>query len=97
MGVTFDQGNAVGWADEHAVRGTGHEVGNVAGPRMDDSLTAYGRLIRTEFSLAWHQIRPLVGEATQLSSEQSMVQQPAVALADYIQLTATRLEIQREW
>ncbi|GAA4029973.1 amidase family protein [Allokutzneria multivorans] len=77
--------------------GAGYAVEEVALPRYTDALTAYGKLISTEFGLSWPRIRPLLTEQSAQHMELSMERVPPSSLADYVRLTGDRHGIVRDW
>jgi amidase len=66
-------------------------------PRLEDALDAYGRMIPTEFALGWPMVRTLLTEEGRRYIELFMEQRPPIGLGRYVQLTAARFGIQRDW
>ena len=66
-------------------------------PRLEDALDAYGRMILTEFALSWPAIKGLLTEEGRRYIELFMEQRPPADLGGYVQLTAARFGIQRDW
>ncbi|WP_210407822.1 amidase [Allokutzneria sp. NRRL B-24872] len=75
----------------------GYAVEEVELPRYTDALTAYGKLISTEFGLSWPRIRPLLTEESARHMELSMERMPPSSLEDYVRVTGERHGIARDW
>lgn len=76
----------------------GYVVETVADvPRTADGLATYGTLITSEFGPAWPGIRPLLTEDSARHMELSMQHQPPADLRTYLQATADRHAIVRDW
>ncbi|MGP4014842.1 amidase [Saccharopolyspora sp. 5N708] len=71
------------------------EVADV--PRMADGIAAYLKMISSEFALVWPRIRPLLTEDSARHMELNIQQQPPLGLGDYLQATADRHAIIRDW
>jgi amidase len=81
-----------------ALREAGYVVDEIEDvPHLAECLDAYGRMLMTEFSLTWPSIRSLLTEEGRRYIELSMAARPPVRLAEYVQLPATRLSLQRDW
>jgi amidase len=75
----------------------GYAVEEAEPPRIDDAIRAYSTLITTEFGLSWPQIRPLLTAASAAHMELSMRRMSPADLAGYLQATATRHGVMRDW
>ncbi|TVL88737.1 amidase [Streptomyces sp. SAJ15] len=75
----------------------GYEVHEVEVPRLDDAVDGYLGLIFTEFSLAWPQLKELLTEDSRRHVEHTLRERPALGLDGYLQLTAARQGVQRDW
>jgi amidase len=80
-----------------ALADAGYAVEEAQPPRLADALTAYGTLITTEFGLRWPQIRGLLTDESAQHMEQSMARRPPADLDGYLQATATRFGVMRDW
>ncbi|RSN55375.1 indole acetimide hydrolase [Amycolatopsis sp. WAC 04182] len=80
-----------------ALAEAGYEVEEAEPPRLADALTSYGTLITAEFSRRWPSIRPLLTEESAQHMELSFAQRPESTLDDYLDATATRFGVMREW
>ncbi|MFB9905817.1 amidase [Allokutzneria oryzae] len=96
FGVHQDVRAAVEQAAD-ALADAGYAVEEVELPRYADALTAYGKLISTEFGLSWPRIRPLLTEESAQHMELSMERMPPCSLADYVKVTGDRHGIVRDW
>lgn len=75
----------------------GYAVETTDVPRIGDAVSAYLTLVASEFALAWPRIRPLLTDESARHMELTMQAQPAPELADYLQATADRHSIVRDW
>ncbi|MEV4127245.1 amidase family protein [Nocardia sp. NPDC049707] len=66
-------------------------------PRLADGLGGYVKMITSEFSLNWPQIRRLLTEESAQHMELNIAGQPPLELADYLRLTADRHSVLRDW
>ena len=66
-------------------------------PRLTDGLTGYGKMITSEFAPRWPRIRPLLTEESARHMELSIAAQPPVSLEEYLQVTADRHGLLRDW
>ncbi|WP_433557122.1 amidase [Pseudonocardia xinjiangensis] len=80
-----------------ALADAGYVVEEAEPPRIDDATQAYSTLITTEFGLSWPRIRPLLTAASAAHMELSMRRRPPADLAAYLQATATRHGVMRDW
>lgn len=80
-----------------ALEQAGHAVEEVALPRVEEANAAYGQMIMTEFSLAWPMLRRLLGTPGRRYIELAMQLDRPVDLAGYLELTALRQGLQRDW
>ncbi|MDN5914073.1 MAG: hypothetical protein L0I76_02985 [Pseudonocardia sp.] len=79
------------------LREAGYQVEEAEPPRLADALTSYGTMISSEFGLQWPQIRRLLTDESARHMELSMARQPPGDLAGYLEATATRFGVMREW
>ncbi|MEV6427171.1 amidase [Nocardia sp. NPDC051463] len=79
------------------LRKAGYLVEEVETPALAEALEVYAGLISTEFSLVWSNIRPLLSVTGRRHLELIMQRRPPLDLAGYVQLTAARLGVQRQW
>lgn len=75
----------------------GYAVAETDVPRLTDGLVGYGKMITSEFGLTWPRIRPLLTEDSARHMELNMRRQPPLELADYLQVTADRYALVRDW
>ncbi|MFC4009943.1 amidase [Nonomuraea purpurea] len=75
----------------------GYAVEEADVPRLTDGLTAYLKMITSEFGLTWPRLRTLLTEDSARHMELNMQRQPSLDLADYLRLTADRHSIIRDW
>ncbi|GAA3212051.1 hypothetical protein GCM10020216_017020 [Nonomuraea helvata] len=75
----------------------GYAVEEADVPRLTDGLTSYLKMITSEFGLTWPRLRTLLTEESARHMELNLKQQPPLDLADYLQLTADRHAIIRDW
>ncbi|GAA1345559.1 amidase [Saccharothrix algeriensis] len=81
-----------------ALSDAGYEVAEVPDvPALDEALSAYGRLLMTEFTPAWPVVRTLLGEGGHRYVEQSMAESPPVDVTEYVRLTGVVLGVKRAW
>ncbi|SOD63386.1 amidase [Streptomyces zhaozhouensis] len=81
-----------------ALSDAGHAVEEIDDvPRLAETLEVYGRLIMTEFSLAWPHIGPVVPENSRAYIEMSMERAKPADLAEYLRLTGVWLGLRRSW
>jgi amidase len=66
-------------------------------PSLDAAYDAYCRMIFTEFSLSWPEVRRLLTPQSRRHVEYSLAEYPPVSFGEYVELTGVRLRIQREW
>ncbi|WET77973.1 amidase [Amycolatopsis sp. QT-25] len=80
-----------------ALADAGYDVEEAEPPRLADALTSYGTLITAEFSRRWPSIRSLLTDESAQHMELSFAQRPEATLDDYLDATATRFGVMREW
>lgn len=66
-------------------------------PRIIDGMTTYLKLITSEFAVAWPRIRKLLTAESARHMELNMQQQQQLGLEEYLQATADRHAIIRDW
>jgi amidase len=97
LGVHPDVRQAVETAAT-ALPAGGYVVDEVADvPRLPECLDTYGRMVMTELGLSWPTLSALLTEPGRRYIELAMAARTPVGLAEYIQLPATRLSLQRAW
>ncbi|WP_433266148.1 amidase [Actinosynnema sp. CS-041913] len=81
-----------------ALSDAGYEVVEVPDvPMLDEALSAYGRLLMTEFAPAWPVVRTLLGEGGHRYIEMSMAKAEPVDVVEYLRLTGVVLAVKRAW
>lgn len=66
-------------------------------PLHDEALEAYGRMIMTEFGVAWPAVRRVLGEGGDRYIGMSMARTAPVGLPEYLRLAGVRLTVRRAW
>lgn len=81
-----------------ALSDAGYVIESIELPQLAETLDAYGRMIMTEFHLAWPMLERLLGEDGRKYIELATARVEApVSLAEYVRLTAVRFGLQRSW
>ncbi|SFQ96638.1 amidase [Lentzea waywayandensis] len=75
----------------------GYEVEPVTPPRVEEASTLAMRMIATPIALDFEQFATFAGEDVALYSRHLLKVRPGLDLAGFLELTGTRLAIQREW
>ena len=96
LGVAPEVRKAVEQAAEVLAR-EGYEVESVDLPRIPEILEAYGRMVMTEFQQSWPMLERLLGADGRRYLELARQLRQPVDLAGYLNLTAARQGLQREW
>jgi len=96
LGVDPDVRDAVERAAA-ALRDAGYLPEEAELPRFAEVLDAYGGLIMTEFSLVWPMLERLLMPDSRRHLEFSMAERGPTDLAGYVQLTAVRMGLVRDW
>lgn len=66
-------------------------------PPMAEAITAYLTMVSSEFSLTWPRLRALLTEKSAQHMELTMGSQPPPTLEQYLEATATRHAVVRDW
>jgi amidase len=80
-----------------ALKDAGYVIEYTTVPRLEEALEALGRMIMTEFNLAWKMIERLMAPEGRKYIEYSMQLRSAVDLNGYLGYTALRQGVQRDW
>ncbi len=81
-----------------ALSDAGYAIEAIDVPRLDETLSAYGRMIMTEFHLVRPMLERLLGDDGRRYIELATARVEApVDLAEYVRLTAVRMSLQRDW
>jgi amidase len=75
----------------------GYEVEPVSPPRLDEAATLSLRMISTPIALGYEQFAAFAGEDVALHARHLLEVRPALDLAEFLAVTATRLAVQRAW
>lgn len=75
----------------------GYEVEPVDVPRVDEAAELSLRMITTPIALGYEQFAAFAGEEVALYARHLLKVRPALDLAEFLAVTATRLAVQREW
>jgi amidase len=76
---------------------TGYEPELSEMPRLDEAIETHGKLIMTEFQLAWPTLQRLLAPDARRYIEFSMAACPPADLAEYVRLTSAYQRIRRDW
>lgn len=96
QGVHPDVRAAVAAAAE-ALADAGYLLAEVELPRFADALEGYRKLVTTEFALVWPRLSTVLSEADRHHMAAYLDLVEPADLAEYVQLPALRLAVQREW
>ena len=80
-----------------ALEDAGYLIETVDVPRLADTLEAYGQLIMTEFGMVWPMLERLLGPDGRRYIELAMNHSKPVDFARYVELSAVRMGLQRDW
>lgn len=75
----------------------GYEIEPVSPPRLEEAATLSLRMIATPIALGYEQFAAFAGEEVALYARHLLEVRPALDLAGFLAVTATRLAVQREW
>lgn len=93
----FVPGDPVAEEAAHRLAEAGYEVDPVEVPRLEEAATLSLRMIATPIALGYEQFAAFAGEEVALFARHLLEIRPALDLAEFLAVTATRLAVQREW
>jgi amidase len=97
MGVHPKVRHSIEYAAD-ALSSAGYAVEEVPDvPPMAEAITAYLTMVSSEFSLTWPRLRTLLTDKSAQHMELTMNSQPTPTLDQYLQATATRYSVVRDW
>lgn len=97
MGVHPDVRQSIEYA-AGALSDAGYAVEEVPDvPPMAEAITAYLTMVSAEFSMTWPRLRTLPTDTSAQHMELTMNSQPTSTIEQYLQATATRHSLVRDW
>lgn len=93
----FVPGDPVVEAAAERLVDAGYDVEPVEVPRLDEAAELSMRMIATPIALGYEQFAAFAGEEVALYARHLLEVRPALDLAEFLELTGTRLAIRREW